>query len=315
MDARQYFYQQVYEGHLYHAYVLVGGSPKSQDDLFVHITQALACSQTKGIGQPDQTCTLCHRIERDEFSDMVRIEAQGQHIKVDQIRDLRDWLSKSPLEVNFKIVYIKEADQMNQAAANAILKVLEEPPAEVYFILGTKERANLMPTILSRSQTYYLTQENQERELTDQEALFNLSNLDKEHFYALPEHTQNQLLDLSSEDLAEWFDLVQQFYQGLYRKKLRVFVQIQMQFTPLMGSRRFDAAIDYLSWINYQVIRYREGQGQEKNHFIEKMTESHQQDREYLFSIQAGLLEARQYLTANVSSQLVAEKLVLSLMA
>lgn len=313
MEAVKYFYRQIQDGHLHHAYILVGGNQKEQDKVLVEIVRALACKQVDLEAELPHSCTLCRRIEQETFADFIRIEAQGQQIKVEQIRELKKWLSESPVESEFKLVYIQEADRMNQAASNALLKVLEEPPIGVYFILGTNELASLMLTIRSRSQVYYLAAGDRMNE-NKSSGLKQLSSLNQVHFECLPLLTQSYLLDLSDEELGEWFDLVQRFYQALYQKKLRLFVQIQVQFASLMESKQFDATLDYLSWINYQVIRYNRRKGQETDPFLNKMTAAKSQDEMYLFKLQTEILEARRYLKANVASQLVAERLVLSLM-
>jgi len=98
------------------------------------------------------SCRSCRKIEAGSHPDIRVIEPEGNHIKIAQIRDLCNTLLAKPLEATHRVIVIKEAGRMNREAANALLKVLEEPPAGTFFVLTTCQPSELLPTVLSRCQ-------------------------------------------------------------------------------------------------------------------------------------------------------------------
>lgn len=87
-----------------------------------------------------------------EYPDLRWIKPVDDVIKVDQVKDLPKELSYAPFESSCRFVVIEDADLLNQQAANAILKVLEEAPAQTFFILTSRDRSLVLPTIASRCQ-------------------------------------------------------------------------------------------------------------------------------------------------------------------
>jgi len=101
---------------------------------------------------PCGSCKACRKIESGNHPDIIRIEPSGPFIKIDQIRSLRQILAMKPYEARIRVVIISNAQAMNPPAGNALLKVLEEPPERTILILLATERADLLPTIVSRCQ-------------------------------------------------------------------------------------------------------------------------------------------------------------------
>ena len=83
-------------------------------------------------------------------TDIKTITAEKEVIKVDQIRDLSKNVVLSSTRNKYRIIIIENAEKMNKASANALLKTLEEPPKDVIIILTTNEIGRLLPTIKSR---------------------------------------------------------------------------------------------------------------------------------------------------------------------
>jgi len=103
-------------------------------------------------GLPCGTCKACRKIESDHHPDFIRIQPAGPFIKIDQIRTLCQTLAMKPYEAKVRVVLISNAQMMNPAAGNALLKMLEEPPVRTILILVTSHPADLLPTIVSRCQ-------------------------------------------------------------------------------------------------------------------------------------------------------------------
>jgi DNA polymerase-3 subunit delta' len=83
---------------------------------------------------------------------VLRVSPSGHQIKIDQVRDLCQSLAMTPYEARMRVAILAEAHRMNAAAANALLKMLEEPPAGTLLILTAPQPADLPPTIVSRCQ-------------------------------------------------------------------------------------------------------------------------------------------------------------------
>jgi DNA polymerase-3 subunit delta' len=103
-----------------------------------------------GSTTPCGHCRSCRKIESGNHPDIVRIRPTGPFIRIDQIRELRSVLAMKPYEAEYRTVLITEAHRMNAEAGNALLKMLEEPPARTILILTAVTAADMLPTIVSR---------------------------------------------------------------------------------------------------------------------------------------------------------------------
>ncbi|MFH1874405.1 MAG: DNA polymerase III subunit delta' [Pseudomonadota bacterium] len=95
-------------------------------------------------------CGPCSKIENRTHPDVFFIEPLKDRILIEQVRQLRQDLQFHPLEGSFKIIIINDVETMTESAANALLKILEEPPPQTHFILVTAQAQRLLPTIRSR---------------------------------------------------------------------------------------------------------------------------------------------------------------------
>jgi len=101
---------------------------------------------------PCGSCKSCRKIESDNHPDIIRIKPSGPLIKIDQIRTLCQTIAMKPYEAGIRVVIISDAQAMNPAAGNALLKMLEEPPDRTILILVADHTSGLLPTIVSRCQ-------------------------------------------------------------------------------------------------------------------------------------------------------------------
>jgi DNA polymerase-3 subunit delta' len=95
-------------------------------------------------------CSACRKIATGHHPDVLRIAPAGQQIKIEQVRDLCQSLTMKPYEARVRIALIADAHRMHPAAANALLKMLEEPPDRTVLILTAPQTADLLPTVVSR---------------------------------------------------------------------------------------------------------------------------------------------------------------------
>jgi len=103
--------------------------------------------------EPCLKCDSCQQFQSNKFTDIIEIDA-ASNTGVDNIRDLRETAKLSPLQGKFKVYIIDEVHMLSQGAFNALLKILEEPPAHVIFVLATTEIHKVPETITSRCQRF-----------------------------------------------------------------------------------------------------------------------------------------------------------------
>lgn len=105
-------------------------------------------------GEPCNQCLACLEIDRGAALDVLEIDAASNR-GIDEIRDLKENARVAPVSFNKKIFIIDEAHQLTKEAFNALLKILEEPPEHIIFILATTEFEKIPATIASRSQQFH----------------------------------------------------------------------------------------------------------------------------------------------------------------
>jgi DNA polymerase-3 subunit delta' len=97
-------------------------------------------------------CKSCRKIAAGHHPDIIRIQPIGPIIKIDQIRALLKTLAMKPYEATIRVAILSDAQAMNAAASNALLKILEEPPSRSMLVLTANQKSDLLPTIVSRCQ-------------------------------------------------------------------------------------------------------------------------------------------------------------------
>jgi len=137
-------------GSIAHAYLLVGPRHVGKGALALNVAQALNCG---GPGRPCGECQSCRRIREGKHADVTWLGLDSKtEIGIDDIRELQRLANLPPYEGGYKVFVIDGAEHLSTEAANSLLKVLEEPPHRVvWLLLGTEER-RLLPTIVSRCQ-------------------------------------------------------------------------------------------------------------------------------------------------------------------
>lgn len=143
---------EVMGGRIAHAYLFTGSRGTGKTTCARILAKAINCLSPIN-GDPCCECEACKKIDSGFAMDVTEIDAASNN-GVDSIRDLREEAAFTPAELKARVYIIDEVHMLSQAAFNALLKTLEEPPEHVYFILATTEVQKLPATILSRCQRF-----------------------------------------------------------------------------------------------------------------------------------------------------------------
>lgn len=143
---------QIISGRTSHAYLFIGTRGTGKTTCAKILARALNCENPEN-GNPCNKCRSCLGIESGTVMDVVEIDAASNN-GVENVRALRDEAVYSPASVKKRVYIIDEVHMLSTSAFNALLKILEEPPEHLVFILATTEIHKVLPTILSRCQRY-----------------------------------------------------------------------------------------------------------------------------------------------------------------
>jgi len=168
----------------HHALLMHGRAGIGKFDFALNLSQSLLCSNTNAAGHACLQCSSCRWFQDESHPDFRLISPEQvdtteeeagvnkkakkkTQISIAQIRELSDFLSLSSHQNNgLRIVLIHPAEALNPASANALLKMLEEPLADVMFILVAHQLQRLLPTIISRCQQVKMPVPNEAQSLT-----------------------------------------------------------------------------------------------------------------------------------------------------
>jgi DNA polymerase III subunit gamma/tau len=139
-------------GRVAHAYLFSGPRGTGKTSTAKVLAMGLNCAKGS-TPEPDGTCESCRAIINNSSLDVVEMDAASNR-GIDEIRDLRDRVNLAPVAGRMKVYIIDEVHMLTPEAFNALLKMLEEPPEHVIFVLATTEKHKVLPTIVSRCQGF-----------------------------------------------------------------------------------------------------------------------------------------------------------------
>lgn len=143
---------QIITGKTAHAYLFTGSRGTGKTTCARIFAKALCCENPKD-GSPCNECSICKDADDFALSDIIEIDAASNN-SVNDARELREAAVYTPERCRYKVYIIDEVHMLSKEAFNALLKIIEEPPPHIKFIMATTELHKVLPTILSRCQRF-----------------------------------------------------------------------------------------------------------------------------------------------------------------
>ena len=141
------------QGRIVHAYLFSGPRGTGKTTTARIIAKAVNCLDDDQTKRPCNQCEHCQEIDRGSFLDLIEIDA-ASNTSVEDVRDLREKINFLPSRGRYKVYIIDEVHMLSNAAFNALLKTLEEPPSHAIFVLATTEVHKIPATVISRCQRH-----------------------------------------------------------------------------------------------------------------------------------------------------------------
>ena len=218
--------QQFNEGRLPHGLLLVGHPGNGASQFSMHLAQRLLCLAKDK--QPCGRCKSCLLLASGHHPDLKIVEPEGksQTIKVEAIRDVIRRATETAQQGGNKVVWLKSAETMNVNAANALLKVLEEPPENTFLLVQAAQMARLLPTVRSRCRIVQLAQPVRSDALSYL-ATHNQLNQPGEVLLSMVSGRPLDALELTQEQIDTWFDVERKFVENQSFTELSQFLAKQ----------------------------------------------------------------------------------------
>lgn len=298
-----------------HAYLFDGEKGTGKEEAAIHFGKLLLCERPQN-AVPCETCNACKRVQARIHPNVTMIEPDGQDIKKEQMSSLIMKMTKKGYEPGRKIYIIARADRMNAAAANTLLKFLEEPEGDVTAILLTEAYHSILPTIQSRCQRIPFLPPNREEMMAklvetgitpSMAATVTMLTADSEKAKELAENDQFALLRKTVLKLMEAAD----------RHVNEALLFIQSDWLPVMKEKEdMELGLDLLLYAYRDIVSLKAGLQAEltfPDHQQHLRTLSMKMTYNRLSENMESILQAKKKLYGNMNRTLLMEQLVLNL--
>lgn len=196
-------------GRIAQTYLFAGAPSVGRYRTALAFASLLQCSAltNSGEGLPDAcgACEACRRIAAGSHPDVHHITPEGYEIRIDQVRSLQEKAVLKPTMGGWQIFIIDPADRLNTFSANGLLKILEEAPSYVVFILIAGSTGAVLPTVLSRSEIVRFQNPSHQAARSALTQHFGLSQADAAKIYAWSEGRFGAAIDLAGENINQFY--------------------------------------------------------------------------------------------------------------
>ncbi|EJB6206594.1 DNA polymerase III subunit delta' [Listeria monocytogenes] len=230
------FSKSVRENRLSHGYLFEGTRGTGKNRTALWLAQSLFCLESTETELACGKCTNCTRIASHNHPDVHLLEPDGASIKIDQVRALKQELSKRGMESDQKVVIIYDAEKMTVQSANSLLKFIEEPEGGLLLLFLTTNPGQILPTIQSRLQPVTF------KSLTFDSLLASLTaagiSEQKARIYA---SITGSVEEAKAFEESEWFsearNVVIKLYEGIHHQGTSPLIIIQESWMPLFKEK------------------------------------------------------------------------------
>ncbi len=232
----------ILSGRFPHAFIIEGEEGSGRHTLARILAATAVCESENA---PCGDCRICDLVLRDGHSDVLTYAPEGATFKIDTVREIRDNAYIMPIEARRKVNILLDCDKMNEPAQNAFLKVLEEPPEFMVFILVCRNAQSLLTTVRSRCVT--LTVQNPEKNEAANFIKLKTGKSDTDISEALDTSHGNigKALDILNGTAADAVSAAKEFFECFKRrdrlsslKIVQRFEKDRLGFTAFLGELR-----------------------------------------------------------------------------
>ena len=215
-----------------HAYLFVSGDISARREAAKLISKSMLCRNVGEDAEPCVVCDCCIKVEAVTHPDCI-CYSDGSKTKVEDVRKIEDEAHLSTNEADSKVFILEDADGYNDESQNALLKIVEEPPKNVKFVLTASSVAAILPTVRSRVCT--LTGNVRSKADILREIKLSKPALDEAGANSLASFIENyDMADLKSLDEEQFFDYVNKAYLFLSGKDTSVMMALPKKREDLM---------------------------------------------------------------------------------
>jgi DNA polymerase III subunit gamma/tau len=220
------------EGRIHHAFLFAGPRGVGKTTCARILAKALNCHSSSGpVIRPCGECPSCQDISASRSMDVLEIDGASNR-GIDEVRELRDSAKYQAIRDRYRIFIIDEVHMLTTEAFNALLKILEEPPAHVFFMFATTEKHKVPATIASRCQVFDF------KRISDNVLMQRLSHITREEKIAISDRSLEMIASASEGGLRDALGLLDQVvaFSGMKVKEDEV--------ESVLGLVNFDAMIE-----------------------------------------------------------------------